>query len=251
VADPEPIQQIPPPPAFYALRGGGWRDWWTLLHPPYTVWHLSYVALGASAAPRIDPQRLGATLLTFFLAVGLGAHALDELNGRPLRTRIPGSALWGVAVVSIGGAVSIGIAGSSRVGPSLIPFIAFGAFIVIAYNLEAFGGAFHSDAWFALAWGAFPAFTGFWACAARFRVEGLLVAAACFLLSYAQRALSTPVRGLRRRTSRVVGAIARTDGTIEPIERETLTAPAERALRALSFAMPLLAAAAVLANAAR
>ena len=37
-------------PAFYALRGGGWRDLVTLLHPPYTAWHLSYVALGAAAA---------------------------------------------------------------------------------------------------------------------------------------------------------------------------------------------------------
>ncbi len=27
-------------PAFYAAGTGGWRDWWTLLHPPYTAWHL-------------------------------------------------------------------------------------------------------------------------------------------------------------------------------------------------------------------
>ena len=49
-------------PAFYALAPGGWRDWWTLLHPPYTMWHLSYVALGAatvggggSLSPRDEP----------------------------------------------------------------------------------------------------------------------------------------------------------------------------------------------------
>ena len=35
------------PPAFYARPSfasrGAIGDWWTLLHPPYTLWHLSYV----------------------------------------------------------------------------------------------------------------------------------------------------------------------------------------------------------------
>ena len=75
-------------PAFYALRPGGWRDLITLLHPPYTAWHLSYVALGAAAAPRIHPDRLLAAVCAFFLAVGIAAHALDELRGRPLRTGV-------------------------------------------------------------------------------------------------------------------------------------------------------------------
>src|SRR5450759_2534553 len=44
-------------PAFYAARGGGWRDYWTLLHPPYTAWHLSYVLLGAALSPAPDPRR--------------------------------------------------------------------------------------------------------------------------------------------------------------------------------------------------
>jgi ABC-type branched-subunit amino acid transport system permease subunit len=238
-----------PAPAFYALRGGGWRDWWTLLHPPYTLWHLSYVALGAAAAPVVRFDRLGATLLAFFLAVGLGAHALDELNGRPLRTQISSGVLRTVAVLSIAGAVALGIAGIARVGATLIPFIAFGAFIVVAYNLEVAGGRFHSDTWFALAWGAFPAFTGFWAVGGSFRFEGVLVAAACFFLSVAQRALSTPVRALRRRTKRIDGVIERTDGTLEPIDRTALTGASERALRALSIALPLIAAAAVIARA--
>ena len=39
---------LPGRPAFYALRSGGWRDYVTLLHPPYTLWHLSYAAMGAA-----------------------------------------------------------------------------------------------------------------------------------------------------------------------------------------------------------
>src|SRR6266511_1070791 len=76
-------------PAFYALRSGGWRDYITLLHPPYTLWHLSYVAIGAGLAPEFRWSRFGLAIAAFFLAVGVGAHALDELMGRPLQTRIP------------------------------------------------------------------------------------------------------------------------------------------------------------------
>jgi len=238
-------------PAFYALRGGGWRDWWSLLHPPYTIWHLSYVVLGASTAPRLQADLLLWSLLAFFLAMGVGAHALDELNGRPLRTSIPDGTLWAVAGLSIAAAVAIGIVTLARIGPSGIPFIVVGAFLVVAYNLELFGGAFHSDLWFALAWGFFPAITAAWAQVQRPRASALLVALACTFLSVAQRALSTPVRALRRRTDRVDGTITRTDGTTEPIDRAALARAPESALRALSYAMPVLAVAALMARAAR
>src|SRR3954452_1245546 len=146
-------------PAFYALRRGGWRDLLPLFPPPYTAWHLSYVALGAVAAPELHGDRLVATLGAFFLGVGVSAHALDELNGRPLGTRLSDRVLVGLATVALAGAVAIGIVGAATVSLSLVPFIAAGAFIAVAYNLELFGGRFHSDFWFAAAWGAFPALT--------------------------------------------------------------------------------------------
>src|SRR3954447_13926684 len=98
-------------PAFYALAPGGWRDLVTILHPPYTLWHLSYVAIGAAAAPQIHANRLAAAIGAFFLAVGVSAHALDELNGRPLGTRLSDRTLIGLAVLGLGGALAIGIVG--------------------------------------------------------------------------------------------------------------------------------------------
>src|SRR3954447_25270315 len=98
-------------PAFYALRTGGWRDLVTILHPPYTAWHLSYVALGAAAAPTLHGDRLGAALGAFFLAVGVSAHALDELAGRPLGTTMKRRSLIALAVGGLAGAVAIGVAG--------------------------------------------------------------------------------------------------------------------------------------------
>ncbi len=229
-------------PAFYALRSGGWRDLITLLHPPYTAWHLSYVALGAAAAPVVHADRLGAALAAFFLAVGISAHALDELNGRPLGTALSRRALIALAVFGLVGAVAIGIAGLFVVSFALAPLVAVGAFLVPAYNLELAGGRFHSDLWFALAWGAFPAFTGYFVCALAVRPAGVLVAAACFMLTVAQRRLSTPARELRRRTESVTGEQRLSDGTVIPLDRVQLSAPLEGALSTIWIALVLLAA---------
>jgi hypothetical protein len=228
-------------PAFYALRSGGWRDLITLLHPPYTAWHLSYVALGAAAAPHIYANRLAAALAAFFLAVGISAHALDELNGRPLQTRLKRRTLIGLAVAGLIGAVGIGIAGVAIVSPLLVPLVLAGGLLVPAYNLELAKGRFHNDTWFALAWGGFPAFTGYFVNSLTVRPAGVLVTAACCLVSVAQRELSTPVRRLRRTTTEITGQQHLQDGTVIELTRAGLSAPLEGALRALWLAMVLLA----------
>jgi hypothetical protein len=244
MADPARLER----PAFYALRPGGWRDLLTLLHPPFTAWHLSYVAFGAVAAPTLHGGRLAATLLAFFLGVGVCAHALDELQGRPLGTRLSDRWLVALAVVSLAGAIAVGIVGAVTVSLGLIGFIVAGTFIVAAYNLELFGGRFHSDFWFAAAWGAFPALTGYWINALDFRPRGLLVAAGCFGLSVAQRRLSAPVRELRRRTVSVSGRQQLADGTTIELDAARLAAPLDGALRACALALVLLAAGLVVAR---
>jgi hypothetical protein len=235
-------------PAFYALSSGGWRDYVTLLHPPYTGWHLAYVAIGAAAAPRFDGGRLGASVLAFFLAVGLAAHALDELSGRPLRTRIPDRVLRGIAVVGMAGAVALGVLGAMKVSWWLLAFVAFGTLIVPAYNLELLGGRLHDDIWFSLAWGAFPAATGYFAQDGSLGWAVVPVAVGCLLLSSAQRTLSTPVRDLRRRVDRVEGLIVYRDGSRRALDGSSLRATPETALRALSYGIMALAAGLVIAR---
>jgi hypothetical protein len=230
-------------PAFYALERGGWRDYVTLLHLPYTAWHLSYVAIGCALAPTLHADRLVAALAAFFLALGVAAHALDELRGRPLGTEIPGRSLVALAAAPLAGAVAIGVASALAWWPWLLAFVAAGAFLVLAYNLELFGGRFHSDLWFGLAWGAFPVLSGYAVMAERVDPEAVLAALAAVFLSLAQRRLSTQVRTVRRRVDSVEGRIVHVDGAVETIGPGTLLRAPELALRALTLAVVSLAAA--------
>ena len=235
-------------PAFYALGSGRAGDLLALLHPPYTAWHLSYYALGAAAAPHLRTDRLLWGLLAFALAVGVSAHAFDELHGRPLGTGLGSGTLTVLGLIGLVGAVGIGVAGAVVVTPWLAAFVLAGAALVPAYNLELAGGRLHGDAWFALAWGAFPALTGYFAEAERIGVPGLLVAAGCLAASVAQRRLSSPARTLRRRTRFLSGVREDADGTREELSRAALLAPLDGALAALSLAMVALACGAVLAR---
>jgi hypothetical protein len=227
--------------AFYALRPGGLRDCVTLLHPPYTAWHLSYVALGAGLATRTDGPRLAWTLVAFLLAVGVAAHCLDELNGRPLTTRLPGSWLVTASAVSLAGAAAIGLWGVTSISGYLLPFVLVGVALVLAYNLELLGGSLHTDEVFALGWGAFPVLVGGFAQTGSIELPVVLGAAFATATSLAQRSLSNWARRLRRGTLRIEGHLERPGEPREPLAVDALTMPAEHALRALAGAHVLLA----------
>jgi hypothetical protein len=230
-------------PAFYAARPGRGRDWWTVLHPPYTAWHLSYVVVGACLAPTVMVSRLLATLLAFFLAVGVAAHAYDELQGRPLKTRIPAWALVSASVAGLSGALALGVVGVLQVGAVLVPFLVVGPLLVVAYNADLFGGAFHTDLGFALSWGAFPVLTACVAQAGDLSWGAVIAAAGATALSFAQRTLSTPARQLRRRAVDVRGLVVFADGSERPLDRDRLLEPLERGLRAVAWAVAFFAAA--------
>jgi hypothetical protein len=238
-----------PRPAFYALRPGGWRDFVTLLHPPYTLWHLSYVAVGAALAPRMDWTLLGWTTLAFALAMGVGAHALDELRGRPLQTHIPPPVLAALAAISISSACGIGAAIASSRTWWLLVFVAAGVFLVVAYNLELFHGRFHGGLWFPAAWGAFPVLTAYFASARTLHGAAFAGAGYAFATSWVQRQLSTPVRLVRRRVVAVEGQVRLDDGTTRQLDGEALAAVPELALKALVAATVLIAVALLLLRA--
>ena len=234
--------RVEKPPAFYAMAPGSrWKDYVNLLHLPYTLWHLSYVVLGAAIAPTFHVDRLLVTLLAFFLAVGIGAHALDELNGRPLGTRIPSPVLLCLGFVPLSGAIALGAVAGVTEAVWIFPFVAFGGFIVVAYNLGLWNNRFHSDYWFAFAWGAFPALTSYWINSPQVTVPLVLLAVGCFLISLAQRTLSTPVRAIRRNTVSVEGSMRMADGSREDLDGSKMISAPEKALSLMSIGMVVLA----------
>ncbi len=230
-------------PAFYALEGTtAWKDYVNLLHIPYTLWHLSYVVLGAAIAPTVHVDRMIGTLVAFFLAVGIASHSLDELNGRPLSTRIPQGVLMGMAAVSLAGAMGLGVLAGLSETLWIFPFVAFGGFIVVFYNLGIWHDRFHSDFWFAFSWGAFPVLTSYWINASRLDAAAVLLAFGCLIFTLAQRTLSTQVRTVRRKAVRVEGTMELSDGSAVRLDIPTLIAVPERALLLLSGAIVTFAA---------
>src|SRR5262249_226533 len=146
-------------------------------------------------------------------------------------TRIPNRVLVGLAAWSILGACAIGVHVAINTTLWLLVFIAFGAVIVVAYNLELFGGIVHTPLWFAFAWGAFPALTAFFASARTIRAEAVAIATFAFATSFVQQRLSVDVRFARRQM-----------GDLSPARNQ------ETALQLLAVAMPLLAGALLLAR---
>ena len=140
--------------------------------------------------------------------MGVGAHALDELRGRPLQTRISPRMLVTLAVVSISAAAAIGIAVAISRTLWLLVFVAVGAFLVVAYNLELFGGMFHGGFWFAARVGSFPVLTAYFASARTLHGAAFAAAGYAFAASGPAAALDAgtarpPPRRRRRREMRL------------------------------------------------
>ena len=162
--------------------------------------------------------------------------------------RLSDRALVAMAAAAGAGALAIGVAGAIVVTPALVPLVIAGGLFLPAYNLELARGRFHSDAWFALGWGAFPAFTGYFVEAQRIALPGVLIAAGCLAMSVAQRRLSSPARELRRRTSSVSGVRTLRDGRTEELSLPGLLAPLDGTLAALSVAVVVVACAVLAAR---
>ncbi|MEX2653180.1 MAG: hypothetical protein WD473_12165 [Acidimicrobiia bacterium] len=231
-------QEVSGSRAFYARSGSTRGDLITLLHPPYTAWHLSYVAIGAGLAPHLDWRILAGTLLAFFFGLGVGAHALDEVHDRPLRTGLGDGTLWALGVGGVLAGGLLGVLGAFVISPVLLVWVAIGLWLVAGYALE-WSPIIHSDWGFSVAWGAFPLLVGFWAQTQALSLSVILVASVTTVLSRVQRELSTPARRIRR--------------TDDPIQvsgwtRDELLSTWERALRLMSLAMPLLALALLAAH---
>jgi hypothetical protein len=205
------------------------------------MWHLSYVAMGAAIAPRLDWIYLAGTILAFLFGMGVGAHALDELHDRPLGTNLSRGTLITLAVGGISVAAGLAVAGSVVISPCVAAWGMAGVLLALGYPLEV-PGWLHTDLGFGISWGGFPVLVGYWAQTQRLSGPALVLAAVAILISMTQRFLSTPARFVRRRTEEA-GASFDLGTHREHWSRDRLLDTWERPLRLLGWAMTLLAAA--------
>jgi len=215
-------------------------DFINLLHPPYTVWHLSYVVIGIAMAPTIFINRSVAVIIAFFLGLGIGAHALDETMGNPLQTRISKSKLYAIGFTAILAAVGIGLYYTITISFLLLPFIIIETFFAVAYNLEMFNKKFHTGLVFSLSWGAIPFLMGYFVNSLSFSFPVIVMAAFAGLLTFVQRTLSNQTRFVRRRILPVDG-LKLSSGSLFPISSKELISPAEKSLKALNVMIVVLA----------
>jgi len=227
--------------AFYARRGSVGADILTILHVPYTAWHLSYVVFGAALAAHLDGLRLGGTVLAFFAGTGIASHALDEWNGRPLRTRVDDRFLMTMAVLGFAVSGVVMLAGVWLVSVWVIAWAVAGFVLAAGYSLEWWGGLLHTEIGFGLAWGAFPVLVGFWAQSLTISPAAIGMALAATILSLVQRSLSTSARFVRRETDDAILNLTLADGTQRRWEQRELLSTWETPLRRLSVAMIVIA----------
>jgi hypothetical protein len=235
-------------PSWYSSKNtGAVSDFINLLHPPYTLWHLSYVVIGIAMSPVIYSGRSIAVLVAFFVGLGLGAHALDETMGNPLHTKISKTRLYLVGFISLSVAILIGLYYVVVLSVLILPFVAIESFFAVAYNLEVFEKRFHTDLIFALSWGSIPFLTGYFVNSLSLSVATLVMAVGIGFLTYVQRTLSTQARLFRRKIDSVQ-SINLVTGESIPMSSHDLISPAEKSLKALTIMIFAVSIALILAR---
>lgn len=175
-----------------------------LLFLPYTGMVLAFTVFGAMLTEVIHWDRVAAILAIYFLALGIGAHALDALGSRETKP-------WGdmfskrqlrlLAFVSVALAYAIGMPYMLGPAPLLWVVAIVEGFFLLAYNLEWFQGRFHTDGWFAISWGALPVLAGHVLQTNSISFAALLIAAAAAALSLVEITASRPYKRLKRSTA--------------------------------------------------
>jgi len=164
---------------------------------------LSYAVIGSMLAQYIHWDRVAAIMVIFFLALGIGGHALDALGSKgekPWGTIFPKRHLKVLSFVSIAGAYAIGLYYMVLYTPLLWLVALPEGFFLFAYNLEWFDGKFHTDKWFAFSWGSLPVLAGYILQTNRLSIAVLLMAAAMGALSLVEIKASRPYKQLKRQS---------------------------------------------------
>jgi hypothetical protein len=191
---------------WYSAQGSWLREFWTLLHLPYTLMAICFVLIGISLNRPIDLPIAGLLCLAYFLGLGIAAHCFDQLPGQgtvyvkiitPLQLQF-------IGVGALGVAVGVGISMATHLHLwIIIPCMIVQTFFAFAYPMkQLFRGYFHTNFWFAVGFGAIPFTVGYlvswYTSPVHTTVFPAVWAIACLCVSYIEILLSRHVRYWRK-----------------------------------------------------
>jgi hypothetical protein len=129
---------------------------------PYTLMNASYVLIGSLLAPSVHFERMAGMAVVYLLAVGVSAHSLDAMApNKPWGDILSRGQLRVLALAGLVPSLGLGLYYALADALLLLPIGALELFFLLSYNLELFGGRFHTDLWFALSWGFLPVLAGY------------------------------------------------------------------------------------------
>lgn len=189
-------------PNWYAGGDTFLGEFWTMLHPPYTLMVFSFVVMGGAISPRLSVLVLLATLAAYFLGLGIGAHFLDQIRGMGSRyvRHWSDRALWVIGLAGVAGGIVVGVAGAILVvGPGLLVLVGVQAACAVGYPLAPlFRGVLHRDSVFAISWGSLPFLTSYYAQSGSITIFAILFSAALAGVAVAEIRISRVSRGQRQ-----------------------------------------------------
>ena len=218
--------------------------WLNLLHWPYTLWHLSYIVIGASMAATINWGPLIWMLIAFALGMGVAAHAFDLVRGDPLKLALSTPKLAWVGGISLVLAATIGVWQTviGAIPPTSGIFVAIGLLLVLGYNLEFWH--MHGDWQFATWWAVFPVLVGYFTQSTEWNWLLIPMVLFAYNSAMAQRILSTQSRYLRRHVEELSISFIDSSGefpTVESRDKSWLLHTYDSTLIALNVAVILVA----------
>jgi len=234
--------------AWYARGGSRVREFYTIMHLPYTSMVLSYVVIGAMLSQSIYFDRVILTVVAYFLGLGFCAHALNELHAAHWTEALGKNELTALFAVPFVGALIIGAYGMLKLftlSRSILPplvlliMILLESFFLIAYNTDALSGRLHSDISFAFSWAALPTLVSYYVNALTITPAALLAALAMAGTAGIEINLSRWCKELRRRSP--LNELKFGDGTSQRMSTRELVARPEKALKLIVIVVDVIA----------
>ena len=186
---------------WYQSEGSKLAEVWTILHLPYTLMNLSFLAIGfgLSGVQRWDV--FFGIMIAYFLGLGLAAHSFDQLPGMGSNyiKHLTPKELWLIGLSSLTLALMVGIYWMLELEAwHLLWMIPLQTLFVWAYpNSKFMGGFFHGDGSFAVSFGFIPVMVGYYINTLSFDANFLPWAIVAFLISLIEITSSRYVRTVR------------------------------------------------------